>query len=298
MSLVDRVVGLAALLGGILLFVTGWRLDLGTSKLPGPGFFPLLIACAMGGLGIWLLLRPGLEERRASRRLIAMGSVRPSLLLSIVAYALVLEWTGVLVIHLRPSRDSAPLGRKAELAYLSGHRSPGSSVFLDPVPGSSKSAPSRRDSPSAQAGGERQPDGYPRLTAARVSFPSLTPGNLLYRLSRSADRDRDRRSPRPRPHRLHRPAPPGTGGNGHGLLADFPGGNLLRGDVRRVDDFHPGEHPGRSGLRGHLHRRLPDGAPGPSRARPWASRPSDLSSEEPWECWPSCSSLPFLRKRP
>ena len=65
MSLVNRVVGLAAVLGGTLLFLTGLRLDIGTSKLPGPGFFPLLIACAMAGLGISLLLRPGSQERVA-----------------------------------------------------------------------------------------------------------------------------------------------------------------------------------------------------------------------------------------
>src|SRR5512139_1290743 len=58
MDRVDRVVGVAALLGGILLAYTGWKLDPGTSKLPGPGFFPLLIALAMGGLGVWLFLRP------------------------------------------------------------------------------------------------------------------------------------------------------------------------------------------------------------------------------------------------
>ena len=58
MSSVDRAVGMGAVLGGILLAVAGWRLDLGTSKLPGPGFFPLLIACTIGGLGIWLLLHP------------------------------------------------------------------------------------------------------------------------------------------------------------------------------------------------------------------------------------------------
>lgn len=49
MDRVDRVAGAAALLGGILLVYTGWKLDPGTSRLPGPGFFPLLIALSMGG---------------------------------------------------------------------------------------------------------------------------------------------------------------------------------------------------------------------------------------------------------
>ena len=62
MDRVDRVAGAAALLGGILLVYTGWKLDPGTSRLPGPGFFPLLIALSMGGLGAWLFLRPGPSE--------------------------------------------------------------------------------------------------------------------------------------------------------------------------------------------------------------------------------------------
>ena len=63
MDRVDRVAGIAALLGGILLTYTGWKLDPGTSKLPGPGFFPLLIALTMGGLGAWLLLHRGPKEK-------------------------------------------------------------------------------------------------------------------------------------------------------------------------------------------------------------------------------------------
>ncbi len=63
MDRVDRVTGAVALLGGILLAYTGWKLDPGTSKLPGPGFFPLLIALAMGGLGGWLVFRPAPAEK-------------------------------------------------------------------------------------------------------------------------------------------------------------------------------------------------------------------------------------------
>jgi putative tricarboxylic transport membrane protein len=96
MSRVDRGVGIAALLGGILLAFAGWRLDPGTSKLPGPGFFPLLIACTMGGLGMWLLLRPGSEEKPVppeSSRWSALAIA----LISILGYTMVLNELGYLV---------------------------------------------------------------------------------------------------------------------------------------------------------------------------------------------------------
>ena len=96
MSRVDRGVGIAAVLGAVLLAAAGWRLDPGTSKLPGPGFFPLLIAVAMGALGLWMLLRPGEGERSA-----LPGSPRwNSLALalgSILGYAVVLQDLGYLL---------------------------------------------------------------------------------------------------------------------------------------------------------------------------------------------------------
>jgi hypothetical protein len=96
MRLVDRIVGLAAVLGGILLAIAGWQLDLGTSKLPGPGFFPLLIALTMGGLGLWLLLRPGRDEkplRSDSSRWISFTLA----LVSIAAYAALFQDLGYLI---------------------------------------------------------------------------------------------------------------------------------------------------------------------------------------------------------
>jgi putative tricarboxylic transport membrane protein len=96
MSVVDRVIGFAAVLGGIVLAVAGWWLDLGTTKLPGPGFFPLLIAVSMGGLGVWLLLHPGREEKP-----FRSGSARWSsftlALASVVSYAALLQDLGYLI---------------------------------------------------------------------------------------------------------------------------------------------------------------------------------------------------------
>jgi len=95
MGSVDRAVGKAAVLGGIILGVAAWRLDLGTSKLPGPGFFALLIACTIGGLGVWLLLRPEDGEKQ-----ILAGSPRwgpfSLALVSVLTYALILPQLGYL----------------------------------------------------------------------------------------------------------------------------------------------------------------------------------------------------------
>lgn len=96
MSSVDRGVGLAAFLGGILLAIVGWRLGLGTSQLPGPGFFPLLIACTMSGLGISLILRPGSEEKTIPPESSRWNALAIALI-SICGYAMVLSEIGYLV---------------------------------------------------------------------------------------------------------------------------------------------------------------------------------------------------------
>lgn len=96
MSSVDRTVGLAAVCGGVLLAVVGWRLDPGTSKLPGPGFFPLLIAVTMGALGLWLLLRPGNEEKPAQPESSRWNSFALALV-SIFGYAIILQDLGYLI---------------------------------------------------------------------------------------------------------------------------------------------------------------------------------------------------------
>ena len=52
-----------------------------------------------------------------------------------------------------------------------------------------------------------------------------------------------------------------------GVGADHAGRHLLRRAVRRLDDGDPGQPAGRVVVGRHLHRRLPDGAAGPGRAR-------------------------------
>ena len=96
MSRVDRVVGISAFGAGILLALTGWRLDPGTSKLPGPGFFPLLIALTMGGLGICLFLYPGRVEKPLRTEGSHWGLLSIALL-SIIAYAALLNPLGYLL---------------------------------------------------------------------------------------------------------------------------------------------------------------------------------------------------------
>src|SRR5512135_596837 len=96
MNLVDRVVGLSAVLGGCLLGLTGWQLDIGNSKLPGPGFFPVLIALAMGALGVRLFLRPGAEKSSPVSGVSRWGSLAIALF-SVLAYALVLSAVGFLI---------------------------------------------------------------------------------------------------------------------------------------------------------------------------------------------------------
>ena len=95
MGKVDRFVGMSALLGGAVLAVIGWGLDPGTSKLPGPGFFPLLIALAMAFLGIWLWFSPGSEERSIPAESPRWRALAVALF-SIVGYVLVLLEAGYL----------------------------------------------------------------------------------------------------------------------------------------------------------------------------------------------------------
>jgi putative tricarboxylic transport membrane protein len=55
---VDRVLGVGAILLAIPVGVASWGFGVGSPKSPGAGFWPLLIAVVMVGLGLSLILRP------------------------------------------------------------------------------------------------------------------------------------------------------------------------------------------------------------------------------------------------
>ena len=55
---VDRVLGVGAVLLAIPVGVASWGFGVGSPKSPGAGFWPLLIAVVMVGLGLSLILRP------------------------------------------------------------------------------------------------------------------------------------------------------------------------------------------------------------------------------------------------
>jgi putative tricarboxylic transport membrane protein len=55
---VDRFLGVGAILLAIPVAVASWGFGVGNPKSPGAGFWPLLIALVMVGLGLALILRP------------------------------------------------------------------------------------------------------------------------------------------------------------------------------------------------------------------------------------------------
>ena len=56
--LLDRVLGLGAILVAALVGMASWRFGLGAPMSPGPGFWPFLVALCIAGLGVALVLRP------------------------------------------------------------------------------------------------------------------------------------------------------------------------------------------------------------------------------------------------
>lgn len=55
---VDRVLGVGAVLLAVPVAVASWGFGVGTPRSPGAGFWPLLIALTMAGLGVRLTVRP------------------------------------------------------------------------------------------------------------------------------------------------------------------------------------------------------------------------------------------------
>jgi putative tricarboxylic transport membrane protein len=104
---VDRVLGGGAILLAVLVGAASWGFGVGTPKSPGAGFWPILIAVAMAGLGIELVLRPGRAaapvaagESRWGRFAIALGSLA-FYVVSLGPLGYVLATTVLLFVQLR-----------------------------------------------------------------------------------------------------------------------------------------------------------------------------------------------------
>jgi hypothetical protein len=125
---VDRVLGLGALLVAIPVALAAWGFGLGTPKSPGAGFWPLLIALAMAGLGVSLLLRPGADATREAGR--PRWRKLALTLVTLAFYAVALEPLGYLPatfmlllmqlrwVESRPWRGSAAVALVAAVVSL------------------------------------------------------------------------------------------------------------------------------------------------------------------------------------
>lgn len=79
---VDRALGVGAILMAIPVAAAAWGFGVGSPKSPGAGFWPLMIAAAMAGLGAWLIVHPsrdgvtdGAPDSRWGRLWIALGTM-------------------------------------------------------------------------------------------------------------------------------------------------------------------------------------------------------------------------------
>jgi len=78
---VDRVLGVGAVLLAIPVGAASWGFGVGSPKSPGAGFWPLVIALTMAGLGLWLILRPtpnamtAAGESRWGKFIVSLGTL-------------------------------------------------------------------------------------------------------------------------------------------------------------------------------------------------------------------------------
>lgn len=78
----DRALGAGAILTAVPVAAAAWGFGVGSPKAPGAGFWPLMIAAAMAGLGAWLVVHPsldggavGAQESRWGRLWLALGTM-------------------------------------------------------------------------------------------------------------------------------------------------------------------------------------------------------------------------------
>jgi putative tricarboxylic transport membrane protein len=78
---IDRILGVGAILLAIPVGLASWGFGVGSPKSPGAGFWPLVIAVVMAGLGLSLILQPTpdavteVRESRWGRFVVSLGTL-------------------------------------------------------------------------------------------------------------------------------------------------------------------------------------------------------------------------------
>jgi putative tricarboxylic transport membrane protein len=103
MNKADRISGSFGVLFAIFMGIQSYRLGLGTLHKPGPGFLFFWTSVALGGLAIVVLIR-ALVEKEPGEQVKIFGeknfSKIISVLISLILYAVFMEWIGFILITL------------------------------------------------------------------------------------------------------------------------------------------------------------------------------------------------------
>ena len=92
----DRALGLIVAVAGAVIALSAAKYERGLLRNIGPGFFPILAACVLAGLGLLI------ATRHAGDRIESAAAVRPTarmaaVPLAVVAFALLVESAGVIL---------------------------------------------------------------------------------------------------------------------------------------------------------------------------------------------------------